>query len=241
MGRVALVTGASRGLGRAVAKALADAGYTVAANYHSNDEAAASLEAESTVKTYKWDVSDYDACKEGVARVVADLGPIEVLVNNAGISPDKFFHKMTPELWTQVIDTNLNSVFNVTHQVIGAMRNAGFGRIVNMASLSATAPNYGETSYGAAKGAMISLTKALAKESIAKGITVNAVSPGYCDTDMVNVAPQDWLENLKTNVIPAGRLGTPEEVARCVLFLVAEDAGFITGAALDVNGGQLMR
>ncbi|MBT5432791.1 MAG: 3-oxoacyl-ACP reductase [Alphaproteobacteria bacterium] len=241
MGRVALVTGASRGLGRGVAKALAEAGYTVAANYHSNDEAAALLTAETGVRTYKWDVGDYEASKAGVAEVVAELGPVEVLVNNAGISPDKFFHKMSPELWNQVIDTNLNSFFNVTHQVIGPMRNAGFGRIVNMASLSAFAPNYGETSYGAAKGAMVSLTKALAKESIAKGITVNAVAPGYCDTDMVRVAPQDWLDNLAANVIPAGRLGTVEEVARCVMFLVAEESGFITGATLDVNGGQLMR
>lgn len=241
MGRVALVTGGSRGLGRGVAKALAEAGYTVAANYHSNEDAAASLEAESDVKTYKWDVSDHDACIEGVARVVADLGSVEVLVNNAGISPDKFLHKMSHELWKEVIDTNLNSFFHVTHQVITPMRNAGFGRIVNMASLSAFAPSFGETSYGAAKGAMISFTKALAKESIAKGVTVNAVAPGYCDTDMVNVAPQEFLDNLVNNVIPAGRLGTIEDVARCVLFLVAEEASFITGATIDVNGGHLMR
>jgi acetoacetyl-CoA reductase len=241
MGRVALVTGASRGLGRGVAKALAEAGYTVAGNYHSNDEAAASLEAETSVKTFKWDVSDYDACTEGVARVVAELGPVEVLVNNAGISPDKFLHKMTDKLWKQVIDTNLNSFFHVTHQVITPMRQAGFGRIVNMASLSAFAPSYGETSYAATKGAMVSFTKSLAKESIAKGITVNAVAPGYCDTDMVNVAPQEWLDNLVANVIPAGRLGTVEDVARCVLFLTADEASFITGATIDVNGGQLMR
>ena len=241
MGRVALVTGASRGLGRGVAKALAEAGYTVAGNYHSNDEAAASLEAETSVKTFKWDVSDYDACTEGVTRVVAELGPVEVLVNNAGISPDKFLHKMTHKLWKQVIDTNLNSFFHVTHQVITPMRQAGFGRIVNMASLSAFAPSYGETSYAAAKGAMVSFTKSLAKESIAKGITVNAVAPGYCDTDMVNVAPQEWLDNLVANVIPAGRLGTVEDVARCVLFLTADEASFITGATIDVNGGQLMR
>jgi acetoacetyl-CoA reductase len=241
MGRVALVTGASRGLGRGVAKALAEAGYTVAGNYHSNDEAAASLEAETSVKTFKWDVSDYDACTEGVARVVAELGPVEVLVNNAGISPDKFLHKMTHKLWKQVIDTNLNSFFHVTHQVITPMRQAGFGRIVNMASLSAFAPSYGETSYAATKGAMVSFTKSLAKESIAKGITVNAVAPGYCDTDMVNVAPQEWLDNLVANVIPAGRLGTVEDVARCVLFLTADEASFITGATIDVNGGQLMR
>ncbi|MBN34673.1 MAG: beta-ketoacyl-ACP reductase [Rhodospirillaceae bacterium] len=241
MGRVALVTGASRGLGRGVATALAEAGYTVAANYRSSDEAAASLEAETGARTYKWDVSDYDASVEGVARVVEDLGPVEVLVNNAGISPDKFFHKMDHTLWKKVIDTNLNSFFHVTHQVIGPMRDAGFGRIVNMASLSAFAPNYGETSYGAAKGAMVSFTKALAKESIAKGVTVNAVAPGYCDTDMVNVAPQDWLDDLVANVIPAGRLGTLEDVARCVLFLAADEASFITGATIDVNGGQLMR
>jgi acetoacetyl-CoA reductase len=241
MGRVALVTGASRGLGRGVAKALAEAGYTVAANYRSNDDAAASLEAESPVKTYKWDVSDNDACVEGVARVVSDLGPVEVLVNNAGVSPDKFLHKMSPELWKHVIDTNLNSFFHVTHQVITPMRQAGFGRIVNMASLSAFAPSYGETSYGAAKGAMVSFTKALAKESIAKGITVNAVAPGYCDTEMVNTAPKEWLDNLIANVIPAGRLGTVEDVARCVLFLTAEEASFITGATIDVNGGHLMR
>ena len=241
MGRVALVTGASRGIGRGVAKALARAGYAVAANYRSNDEAAASLEAEAGVKTFRWDVSDYDASARGVARVEAALGPVEVLVNNAGISPDRFLHKMAPEVWRQVIDTNLNGFFNVTHRTIGGMRQRGFGRIVNMASLSAFAPNFGETAYGAAKGATVSFTRALARESIARGVTVNAVAPGYIDTDMVRVAPQDWLDNLVENVIPAGRLGTVEDVARCVLFLVADDSDFITGATLDVNGGQLMR
>jgi acetoacetyl-CoA reductase len=241
MSRVALVTGGSRGIGRGVAEALAAAGYRVAANYHSNDEAAASLAEATGAKTYKWDVADYDACKAGVAQVVANLGPVEVLVNNAGISPDKFMHKMAPDVWRKVIDTNLNSAFNVTHQVIGEMRNAGFGRVVNIASLSAFAPNYGETAYGAAKGAMVSFTKALAKESAAKGVTVNAIAPGYIDTDMIRVAPQEFLDDLVQNHILVGRLGRVEDVARCVLFLAADDADFITGATIDVNGGQVMR
>lgn len=241
MSRVALVTGGSRGIGRGIAEALSAACYKVAANYNSNEEAAASLKAATGAKTYKWDVADYDACKAGVAQVVADLGPVEILINNAGISPDKFMHKMAPDVWRQVIDTNLNSAFNVTHQVIGAMRSAGFGRVINIASLSAFAPNYGETAYGAAKGAMVSLTKALAKESAAKGVTVNAIAPGYIDTDMIRVAPQEFLDDLVQNQILVGRLGRVEDVARCALFLAADDADFITGATLDVNGGQIMR
>ncbi len=241
MGRIALVTGASRGIGRGIAVALAETGYTVTANYRTNDEAAGTLAEQYGIATSKWDVADYEACREGVAKVVRDLGEIEILVNNAGISPDRFMHKMENDVWRQVIDTNLNGYFNVTHQVISGMRNAGFGRIVNIASLSAFAPNFGETAYGAAKGAVISFTKALAKESIAKGVTVNAVAPGYIDTDMVRVAPQEWLDDLVRNHIPAGRLGNVGDVARCVLFLAADEADFITGATLDVNGGQLMR
>ena len=241
MSRVALVTGGSRGIGRGIAEALSAAGYKVAANYHSNDEAAASLNAATRAAIYKWDVSNYDACKAGIAQVVAELGPIEILVNNAGISPDKFMHKMAPEVWRQVIDTNFNSAFNVSHQVIGPMRSVGFGRVINIASLSAFAPNYGETAYGAAKGAMVSFTKALAKESAAKGITVNAIAPGYVDTDMIRVAPQEFLDDLVQNQILVGRIGRVEDVARCVLFLAADDADFITGATIDVNGGQVMR
>ena len=241
MGRTALVTGASRGIGRGIAVALAEAGYTVAANYRANDEAARTLADRHAISTYRWDVADYEACRKGVDEVVRDLGEIEILVNNAGISPDRFMHKMADDVWRQVIDTNLNGCFNVAHQVISGMRNAGFGRIVNIASLAAFAPNFGETAYGAAKGALVSFTKALARESIAKGVTVNAVAPGYIDTDMVRVAPQEWLDDLVRNHIPAGRLGRVEDVARCVLFLVADEADFITGATLDVNGGQLMR
>lgn len=241
MGRVALVTGASRGIGRGVALALAGAGYRVAANYRSDDEAAASLAAAAPIRTFRWDVADWDACERGMAEVARALGPVEVLVNNAGISPDRFMHKMAPEVWQRVIDTNLGGVFNVTRQAIGPMRRAGFGRIVNIASLAAFAPGFGETAYGAAKGAMVSFTKALARESIARGITVNAVAPGYIDTDMVRVAPQQWLDDLVANAIPAGRLGTVADVARCVLFLVADEADFIAGATLDVNGGQAMR
>ncbi len=241
MTRLALVTGASRGIGRGIACALAAAGYRVAANYRANDDAARSLTEEHAIPAYKWDVADYQASREGVERVVADHGAIDIMVNNAGISPDRFMHKMGDDVWRQVIDTNLNGYFNVTHQVIAPMRKAGFGRIVNIASLSAFAPNYGETAYGAAKGAIISFTKALAKESIARGVTVNAVAPGYIDTDMVRVAPQEWLDDLVRNHIPAGRLGRVEDVARCVLFLVADEADFITGATVDVNGGQIMR
>ncbi len=241
MARTALVTGASRGIGRGIATALAEAGYRVAANFRANDEAAATLEAEHGIATYRWDVSDYEACRDGVAKVVRDQGAIDILVNNAGISADRFMHKMGHDVWRQVIDTNLSGCFNVTHQIIQGMRDAGFGRIVNIASLSAFAPNFGETAYGAAKGALVSFTKALAKESIARGVTVNAVAPGYIDTDMVRVAPQEWLDDLVRHHIPAGRLGTVADVARCVLFLAADEADFITGATLDVNGGQLMR
>ena len=237
MSRVALVTGGSRGIGRACSVALQGAGYRVAANYGTNREAAERFGEEAGLPVYRWDVSDYAACEEGLAQVVRELGPIEILVNNAGISRDRFMHKMPREQWHEVIDTNLNSCFNMCRLVIGSMRERGFGRIVNISSMNGLAGALGETSYDASKAGMIGLTKALALESARRNVTVNAVAPGYIETDMVSPAPAEWLEDLKQR-IPVGRLGQPEEIGRAVVFLAADEAGFITGATLSVNGGQ---
>ncbi len=240
MARVAVVSGGTRGIGAAICKALAASGYKVAAVYHGNDEAAAKFRAETAIPVFKWDVSDYAACVEGLGKVSADLGPIEILVNNAGITRDCMLHKMTPEQWYAVVNTNLNSLFNMTRPVIEGMRSRGFGRIVNISSINGQKGQMGQTNYSASKAGDIGFTKSLAQENASKGITVNAVCPGYIATEMVMAVPKEILEKSVIPQIPVRRLGTAEEVARCVIFLVAEDAGFITGSTLTANGGQLM-
>jgi acetoacetyl-CoA reductase len=240
MGRVAVVTGGTRGIGAAVSKALTAAGYRVAAVYRSNDEAAARFKADTGVNVFKWDVADYDACVAGLAKVAAELGPVEVLVNNAGITRDGMFHKMTPEQWRLVINTNLSSLFNMCRPVIEGMRERGFGRIVNISSINGQKGQMGQVNYSAAKAGDLGFTKALAQESASKGVTVNAICPGYVGTEMVLAVPQDVLEKSILPQVPVRRLGLPDEIARCVLFLAADDAGFITGSTLSANGGQYM-
>jgi acetoacetyl-CoA reductase len=240
MAKTALVTGGTRGIGAAICKAFKAAGYEVAANYGGNDEAAAKFKDETGIPVYKWDVSDTAACAEGIARVVADLGPIDILVNNAGITRDGFFHKMTVEKWRAVIDTNLNSLFNMCRPVIESMRERNFGRIVCVASINGQKGQAGQSNYSAAKAGEIGFVKALAQENASKGITVNAICPGYIGTEMVRAISKDVLDKHILPHIPAGRLGEPEEIARCVLFLSADDSGFITGSTLSANGGQHM-
>ena len=239
MARVALVTGGTRGIGAAISLQLRDAGYRVAANYHASDDAAQAFAAETGIAVHKWDVGDYAACEAGVAAVAADLGPVEVLVNNAGITRDATLHKMTPEAWQAVLDTNLGSCFNLCQLVISSMRERQFGRIVNIGSINGQAGQYGQVNYAAAKSGIHGFTKALAQEGARFGITVNAVAPGYVDTDMVRAVPDNILEKIIAN-IPVGRLGRADDIARAVLFLVADDADFITGSTLSVNGGQHM-
>jgi acetoacetyl-CoA reductase len=238
MARVALVTGGTRGIGEAISVGLKDAGFQVAANYGGNDEAANRFKESTGIPVYKWDVGDFQACREGIARVEADLGPIEVLVNNAGITRDTTLHRMTVEQWSEVIRTNLDSVFNMTRGVIEGMRERGFGRIVNISSINGQKGQFGQSNYSAAKAGLIGFTKAVAQENAAKGITVNAVAPGYIGTEMVRAVPEDVLKSKILPLIPVGRLGEPEEVARCVVFLAGDDAGFITGSTLTANGGQ---
>ncbi|MEJ0051371.1 MAG: acetoacetyl-CoA reductase [Methylovirgula sp.] len=240
MARVAVVSGGTRGIGAAVSRALAKAGYRVASVYAGNDEAAAKFKSETGIPVYKWDVSDYEACAAGLANVGADLGPVEVLVNNAGITKDAMLHKMKPEQWYAVINTNLNSLFNMTRPVIEGMRERGFGRIVNISSINGQKGQMGQTNYAASKAGDIGFTKSLAQENAKKGITVNVIAPGYIATEMVKAIPKDVLEKTILPQIPVGRLGEVEDIARCVLFLVSEEAGFITGSTLSVNGGQLM-
>ena len=240
MSKVAVVTGGTRGIGGAISKALKDAGYTVAAVYHGKDEVAATFKAATGIAVYKWDVSNFDACKAGLATVEKDLGPVAVLVNNAGVTRDSMFHKMTLDQWRAVIDTNLSSLFNMCRPVIEGMRDRGFGRIVNISSINGQKGQMGQTNYSAAKAGDIGFTKALAQENAAKGVTVNAICPGYIATEMVMAVPKEVLEKSILPHIPAKRLGQPEEVARCVLFLVSDEAGFITGSTLSANGGQLM-
>jgi acetoacetyl-CoA reductase len=240
MSRVAVVTGGTRGIGAAISKALVAAGYKVAATYHGNDEAAAKFKAETGVSVYKWDVSNYDACVAGLGQVAKDLGPVEILVNNAGITKDGMFHKMTPDQWYAVINTNLNSLFNMCRPVIEGMRERGFGRIINISSIIGQKGNMGQCNYSAAKAGDLGFTKSLAAENANKGITVNAVCPGYIATEMVMAVPKDVLDKTVLPHIPVRRLGQPEEIARCVAFLASDDAAFITGSTLSANGGQVM-
>ena len=237
MARVALVTGGSRGIGASISKALKEAGYSVAANYAGNDEAAAAFKSETGIPVYKWSVADYDACAEGIAKVEADLGPVDVLVNNAGITRDGMFHKMTPQQWKEVIDTNLTGIFNMTHPIWPGMRERAFGRVINISSINGQKGQMGQANYSAAKAGDIGFTRALAQEGAFKGITVNAICPGYIGTDMVLAVPEKVRESIIAQ-IPVGRLGTPEEIARCVTFLASDDAGFITGSTISANGGQ---
>ena len=238
MTQVALVTGGTRGIGAAISIALKNAGYTVAANYAGNDDAAAAFSAETGIATYKWSVADYDACTLGVKLVEADLGPVAVLINNAGITRDGMFHKMTLSQWKEVIDTNLNGLFNMTHQVWGGMRDRKFGRVINISSINGQKGQAGQANYSAAKAGDLGFTKALAQEGARAGITVNAICHGYIGTEMVRAIDEKVLNERIIPQIPVGRLGAPEEIARCVLFLAAQDAGFITGATLSANGGQ---
>jgi acetoacetyl-CoA reductase len=239
MGRVAIVTGGTRGIGRAICIALKEAGYQPAATYGGNDQAAAKFTEETGIPNYKWDVADFDACQTGVARVAADLGEIDVLVNNAGITRDGVLAKMSHDNWQAVIDTNLGSCFNMAKAVYPGMRNRRFGRIVNIGSINGQAGQYGQVNYAAAKSGIHGFTKALAQEGARSGITVNAIAPGYIDTDMVAAVPEAVLDKI-TAKIPVGRLGHASEIARGVLFLVADEAGFITGSTLSINGGQHM-
>jgi acetoacetyl-CoA reductase len=240
MARVALVTGGTRGIGAAISAALKDAGYKVAATYGGNDAAASAFNEETRIAVYKWDVGDFEACKAGVAGVEAELGPVEVLVNNAGITRDGMLHKMTPESWRAVLATNLDSLFNMTRNVIEGMRARGYGRIVSISSINGQKGQMGQANYSAAKAGVFGFTKAVAQENAFKGITVNAIAPGYIGTEMVRAVPEAVLNTKILPLIPVGRLGEPEEVARCVVFLASEDAGYITGSTLTVNGGQYM-
>lgn len=239
MGRVAVVTGGTRGIGEAICLALKKAGYNVAATYAGNDASAKAFTEVTKIPAFKFDVADFDACQKGVEAIEAELGPVEVLVNNAGITRDTTMHRMTFEQWNAVIQTNLASCFNMCRAVIDGMREREFGRIVNIGSINGRAGQYGQVNYAAAKSGIHGFTKALALEGAAKGITVNAVAPGYVLTDMVRAVPEKVLEKIVAR-IPVGRLGDPEDIARSVMFLIADEAGFITGSTLDVNGGQQM-
>ena len=240
MARVALVTGGTRGIGEVISNALKAAGYKVAANYAGNDEAAQKFKSATGIPVFKWDVSNFESCAAGIKQVEADVGPVEILINNAGITRDTMFHRMTPDHWNAVIGTNLGSLFNMTRQVIEGMRARKFGRIVNISSINGQKGQMGQVNYSAAKAGELGFTKALAQESAKAGITVNAIAPGYINTEMVQAVPKDVLEKSILPQIPVGRLGEPEEIARCVVFLASDDAGFITGSTLTANGGQFV-
>ncbi len=237
MSRVALVTGGSRGIGASISIALKEAGYTVAASYAGNDEAAAKFTEETGIKTYKWNVADYDECVAGIAQVEADLGPVEILVNNAGITRDAPFHRMTREQWSQVIETNLSGVFNMTHPIWPGMRERKFGRVITISSINGQKGQFAQVNYSAAKAGDLGITKALAQEGARFGITANAICPGYIATDMVMAVPEKVRDGIIAQ-IPAGRLGEPEEIARCVVFLASDEAEFVNGSTMTVNGGQ---
>ena len=239
MSRVAVVTGGTRGIGAAISTALKAAGYKVAANYCGNDATAQAFQKETGITPYKFDVADFHQCQAAIARITEELGPVDIVVNNAGITRDSTMHRMTPEQWEQVVHTNLSSCFNMCRAVIDGMRDRGFGRIVNIGSINGQAGQYGQVNYAAAKSGIHGFTKALAQEGAPKNITVNAIAPGYIDTDMVRAVPPAVLEKIVAK-IPVGRLGKASEIARGVVFLCGEDAGFVTGSTLSINGGQHM-
>jgi acetoacetyl-CoA reductase len=239
MGRVAIVTGGTRGIGAAIAVALNEAGYTVAACYAGNDEAAQRFSSKTGIATFKFDVANFDECSKAVEEIEQALGPVGVLANNAGITRDGTMHRMSFDQWNAVLQTNLSSCFNMCRCVIDGMRERGFGRIVNIGSVNGQAGQYGQVNYAAAKSGIHGFTKALAQEGAARGITVNAIAPGYIDTDMVRAVPEKVLEKIVAT-IPVGRLGRPQEIAKAVLYLVADDNGFMTGSTLSINGGQHM-
>ncbi|ANV23959.1 acetoacetyl-CoA reductase [Agrobacterium pusense] len=238
MSRVALISGGTSGIGAAIARALQATGYRVAVNYAFTTDRAETFQTETGIPAFQWDVRDYDACVNGIAKVEETLGPVEILVNNAGITRDAMFHKMTPQQWRDVIDTNLTGVFNMTHPVWPGMRERGFGRIVNISSINGQKGQAGQVNYSASKAGDIGFTKALAQEGASRKITVNAICPGYIGTEMVRAIPEKVLAERIVPQIPIGRLGEPEEIARCVLFLVSDEAGFITGSTMTANGGQ---
>jgi acetoacetyl-CoA reductase len=240
MARVAVVTGGTRGIGEAISKALKAAGYKVAASYAGNDEAANKFKAETGIPVFKWDVASYQSCADGLKKVEAEVGPVDILVNNAGITRDGFFHRMTKEQWSAVIRTNLDSLFNMTRPVIEGMRNRSWGRVIVISSINGQKGQMGQVNYSASKAGDIGFVKALAQENANKGITVNAICPGYIGTEMVNAIDPEILKTKIIPLIPVGRLGKPDEIARAVCFLAGEEGGFITGSTLSINGGQYM-
>ena len=240
MARIAIVTGGTRGIGAAISKGLKEKGFRVAANYAGNDAVAQQFQAETGIPVFKFDVGDYKACETNVARIAKEVGPVDVLVNNAGITRDTMFHKMTLEQWNAVINTNLNSLFNVTRQVIEGMRERNFGRIISISSINGQKGQMGQANYSAAKAGDIGFSKALAQENAKKGITVNVICPGYIATEMVMAVPKDVMDKVILPQIPVGRLGQADEIARIVAFLASDDAGFITGTTISANGGQYM-
>ncbi len=238
MARTALVTGGTRGIGAAISIALKEAGFEVCASYAGNDEAAATFKELTDIRVHKFDVADFDSCHNAILEIEGEIGPIDVLVNNAGITRDAMLHKMTIDQWRDVMTTNLDSLFNTSKNVIDSMRDRGFGRIINISSINGQKGQMGQSNYSAAKAGLIGFTKALAQEGARKGITCNAVAPGYIATEMVKAIPEDVLATQILPYIPVGRLGEPSEIARCVVFLASEEAGFITGSTITVNGGQ---